>query len=250
MIQTTSQRELRLTASVSLFERQVMNLLCSHWRGLTVPACGLKITAAFYGLGIRGECLGLQIRRGKFDSSRPCQFSAWPRRTQFSPMPDDVLSRVAQRRIWVGKGSVRWFNFNGASHKSSALAFEAKGDGALPSAPTRGLVFWGLVFSRIHRGATGSRGKLKPFMLWVRIPPMEPPQVVQLAEAADLKFAKYGFESLLGDQCWRGRTAMHRPRKSEDEVSESSASSRNIFANGEKLDIHTLVGRAQEAKAL
>lgn len=105
-----------------------------------------------------------------------------------------------------------------------------------------GLTFFGPGISRIHRGATGSRGKLKPFMLWVRIPPMEPPQVVQSAEAADLKSAKYGFESLLGDQSWRGRTAMHRPRKSEDEVSESSASSRNIFANGEKLDIHTLIG--------
>lgn len=63
-----------------------------------------------------------------------------------------------------------------------------------------GLTFSGPDFFRIHRGATGSRGKLKPFMLWVRIPPMEPPQVVQSAEAADLKFAKYGFESLLGDQ--------------------------------------------------
>ena len=117
-------------------------------------------------------------------------------------MPDNtsIYYCSSPRRIGVGKGSVRWFNFNGASHKSSARAFEALGDGALPSAPTRGLTFSGPDFFRIHRGATGSRGKLKPFMLWVRIPPMEPPQVVQSAEAADLKSAKYGFESLLGDQ--------------------------------------------------
>lgn len=91
-------------------------------------------------------------------------------------MPDNtpIYYCSSQRRIWVGKGSVRWFNFNGASHKSSALAFEAKGDGALPSAPTKGPGILGPDFFRIHRGATGSRGKLKPFMLWVRIPPMEP----------------------------------------------------------------------------
>ena len=78
---------------------------------------------------------------------------------------------------------------NGASHKSSALAFEAKGDGALPSAPTKGPgILGGLVFFRIHRGATGSRGKLKPFMLWVRIPPMEPfGDVLELEYGRDLK---------------------------------------------------------------
>ena len=123
----------------------------TQWRGSrtltsrTFLPVGLKSPAALTVLVFEAMCLGLQIPRGWCNSSRPCNFIltaqnkvlALCQRISFSVLV------IPQRRILVGKGSVRRFNFNGASHKSSARAFEALGDGALPSAPTRGLTFSG-----------------------------------------------------------------------------------------------------------
>ena len=83
VIQTTSQRERRLAVQYRVISAVSVGTKHRHRDPMAgqsdidesnVPACGLKITSCTYGLGIRGECLGLQIRRGWFDSTRPCNF--------------------------------------------------------------------------------------------------------------------------------------------------------------------------------
>lgn len=93
-----------------------------------------------YGLDIRSDVPGTPNPKMLVQLQQTVYFQLDRAEPSSRLMPEDfILSpRYPQRRIWIGKGSVRWFNFNGASHKSSALAFEANGDGALPSAPTKG----------------------------------------------------------------------------------------------------------------